>query len=310
MSDVLPGERVWTRVVVEVHEGAVDEVSIFLTELTGTGIEVVTTEEEGLSPCGHLYAYLGGTAGTLAQKKQLDAFLEASRKRSRLATPRLLRSEPVPEEDWQQNWKSHFKIAKLTPRLVVRPPWIDAVTVKGERVIEIDPGMAFGTGLHASTRLVLKFIDELYPEAGEDRAPGPETVLDIGTGTGILAMACALFGARRVVAIDNDAQAVEAASGNVDRNGLAGRVEVSGQALERVSGTFDLVVANILHDTLVDISAAVAGRLAPSGTLLCGGILAGGQEESLDRLYESLGLRHRGSKHEGEWAALRFTGKG
>lgn len=310
MSDGCRGDRVWTKVVVEVHEEAVDEVSAFLTELTGSGIEVVTADEEGTPSREHLHAYLGGSAALFSQKKQLDDFLEESRRRSRLATPRLLRSEPVPEEDWQQNWKSHFKVAKLTPRLVVRPPWAEAVPVKGERMIEIDPGMAFGTGLHASTRLVLKFIDELYPEAGEDRAPGPETVLDVGTGTGILAMACALFGARRVVAIDNDGQAVAAASGNVGRNGLAGRVEVSEQALERVSGSFDLIVANILHDTLVDISSAIAGKISPSGTFLCGGILAGGQEESLRCCYESLGLRHRASKYEGEWAALRFAGKG
>ena len=309
MSDGFRGDRVWTKVVVEVHEEAVDEVSAFLTDLTGSGIEVVTTDGEGPLHCEHLHAYFGGTAAFLSQKKQLDDYLGESRRRSRLATPRLLRSEPVPEEDWQQNWKSHFKVARLTSRLIVRPPWTAVVPAEGEQVIEIDPGMAFGTGLHASTRLVLEFIDELYGDGGKERAPRPRRVLDVGTGTGILAMACALLGAHRVVAIDNDGQAVAAAAGNVDRNGLAGRVEVSGQALEGVSGSFDLIVANILHDTLVEISSAIAGRISPSGTLLCGGILAGDQEESLRSLYESLGRPHRESKHEGEWAALRFTGK-
>jgi ribosomal protein L11 methyltransferase len=308
MNNSHRGDRVWTRVVVEVHEGAVDEVSAFLTDLTGSGIEVVTPAGEGFSPREHLHAYLDG-ASRLTQKK-LDDFLEEGRKKSGLETPRLLRAEPVPEEDWHQNWKSHFQVTKLTPRLAVRPPRKLPLPGEGELVIEIDPGMAFGTGLHASTRLVLEFIDEIYLAAGGDQAPGPGSVLDVGTGTGILAMACALFGARRVVAIDNDRQAVAAASGNIGRNGLAGRVEVSEQALDRVSGSFDLIVANILHNTLVDISSAVAARLSPLGTLLCGGILAGDQEESLGRAYGSLGLRHRESKYEEEWTALRFTGKG
>jgi ribosomal protein L11 methyltransferase len=309
MSDGCSGDRVWTKVVIEAHEEAIDEVAAFLTDLTGTGIEVVTSNGEGPSPREHLHAYLGGAASSLSGRRRLDVFLKECRRRSRLATPRLLRSETVPEEDWRQNWKSHFKVTKLTPRLVVRPPWTDAVPAKGERVIEIDPGMAFGTGLHASTRLVLEFIDELYREVGDDCGPVPEEVLDVGTGTGILAMACALFGARRVVAIDNDRQAVAAAAGNVGRNGLEGTVEASEVDLKNVSGSFDLIVANILHDTLAGISSVLAGKLSRSGTFLCGGILAGDQEENLLRLYERLGLRHRESKHEGEWAALRFTGK-
>jgi ribosomal protein L11 methyltransferase len=168
-------------------------------------------------------------------------------------------------------------------------------------VIEIDPARAFGTGLHESTRLVLDFIEELYPPG----AAGPQRVLDVGTGTGILAMACALLGAGHVLAIDNDPLAVAAARENVASNGLEGRVAVSGEDLAAVEGAWDLVTANIVHDALVALAADLAGRLAVGGSLVCAGILAGGQEKSLATAFAGYGLAVTATKRDGEWAALQ-----
>jgi ribosomal protein L11 methyltransferase len=140
----------------------------------------------------------------------------------------------------------------------------------------------------------------------------PETVLDVGTGTGILAMACAQLGARDVTAIDYDPAAVSAAEANIRRNGLEKTVKASSLDLAAVPGSFDLITANMFHNILVELSTRLVRRLRVPGTLLCSGILEGGQEENLRQVFEGLGLHFTDSRHEGEWAALRFdrTGDG
>jgi ribosomal protein L11 methyltransferase len=234
-----PEARLWTKVVIETGRGSCEEVALFLAELTGGGVECVSVSDRGHSPREQVVGYLGSDALNPSHKSRLAAFLEELGARDPLAAPVLVRSEPVPEEDWRHIWRTHFRVSRLTPRLVVRPPWEEYVPKGEERVLEIDPGMAFGTGLHASTRLTLSFIDDLFKEPEETgTAPTfPETVLDIGVGTGILSMACARLGARDVTAIDNDLAAVSAAEGNIRRNGLERIVKVSGVDLAAVPGS-------------------------------------------------------------------------
>jgi ribosomal protein L11 methyltransferase len=307
-----PEARLWTKVVIETGRGSCEEVALFLAELTGGGVECVSVSDRGRSPREQVVGYLGSDALNPSHKSRPAAFLEELGARDPLAAPVLVRSEPMPEEDWRHIWRTHFRVSRLTPRLVVRPPWEEYVPKGEERVLEIDPGMAFGTGLHASTRLTLSFIDDLCKEPEETgRVPiFPETVLDIGVGTGILSMACARLGARNVTAIDNDPAAVRAAEGNIRRNGLERIVKVSGVDLAAVPGSFDLITANMFHNVLVELAARIVRRLRVPGTLLCSGILEGGQEESLRQVFEGRGLHFTESRHEGEWAALRFDRTG
>jgi len=295
--------RSWERIEVETDAGDGEETAAFLAELTGAGVESIHLEGEGAPGRERIVAYFPGGGGHLTEKALIGTFLDGLRTRRPSSPPRLVRSGQLPEEDWQRTWKKHFRPVRVTAGLTVTPPWEECTPGSGEEVLTIDPGMAFGTGLHATTRLVLELLGGIRAAA----LPFPATALDVGTGTGILAMACALFGASKVVAVDNDPPAVSAAVGNVLRNGLEEIVEVSGRDLGEIGGVFGLITANIVHDTLVEIAPALEERLAAPGTLICSGILSGPQEESLRGKYEKLGLRCVDSKAEGEWSALKFA---
>jgi len=166
----------------------------------------------------------------------------------------------------------------------------------------MDPGLAFGTGHHASTQLALLLLEQLV----HDNRNTLEKILDLGTGSGILAMGCALFGARNVLAIDNDPDAVDAAKGNIIRNRLGETVTVSGQDVASIEPGVDLLVANITHDTLAGMAALLAGLLSPKGHLVLSGILTGEQENSIRKIYTSQGFNFIKNLTKDEWAALQF----
>jgi ribosomal protein L11 methyltransferase len=292
-------------VVIESGLAQSEEIAVFLSDLTGGGVEHVPGAGTGEEAREQVIGYLGDPSLYPSQARKLEAFLAQLGKRGLGEAPQIIGSEPVPEEDWQRTWRVHFQTAHVTPRLVVKPPWEEYVPVGDEHVIEIDPGMAFGTGLHASTRLTLSFIDDLYPETGTDTI-FPERVLDVGVGTGILSMACVLLGAKEVFAIDIDPQAVTAARENIVRNELEETIVVTGQELATVEGSFSLITANILFNTLVVLAADLAKRLDPGGALLCAGILAGEQQKKLRKVFEGYGLTCVEERTEGDWAALRL----
>ncbi|MFC1837671.1 50S ribosomal protein L11 methyltransferase, partial [Thermodesulfobacteriota bacterium] len=162
--------------------------------------------------------------------------------------------------------------------------------------------LAFGTGHHASTQLALILLEELF----YDNKSKLSNVLDVGTGSGILAMGCGLFGAHRVLAIDNDPDAVETANNNIIRNGLAHSITVSSQDIASVTPGHNLIVANITHDTLAAMAETLTGLLAPEGCLVLSGILAGGQEKSICDIYTGHGLHFIKILTKDEWAALLF----
>jgi ribosomal protein L11 methyltransferase len=312
-----PEANRWTKVVIDSRPAEGEEIAVFLAELTGGGVEHGPRSGIGEEAREQVIGYLGDPCLYPSQAKELEAFLRRLGEDDPDGAPKIIGREPVPEEDWQRTWRVHFQTGHVTPRLVVKPPWEEYVPLRDEHVIEIDPGMAFGTGLHASTRLTLSFIDDLYPKTGTDTiSPGkegagtfppfPEKVLDVGTGTGILSMACVLLGAKEVFAIDIDPRAVAAAKENILRNELAESIIVKTQELAAVDGSFGLITANILFNTLVVLAPELAVRLDPGGTLLCAGILAGEQQEQLREVFEGQGLTWVEERTEGDWAALRL----
>jgi ribosomal protein L11 methyltransferase len=202
----------------------------------------------------------------------------------------------VPDEDWSEGWKRDFRALDVG-RVRVRPSWIDAPPPPGAVEVVLDPGMAFGTGSHPTTSLCLAALSALLTAR-----PGA-SVLDVGTGSGLLAIAARKLGAGRVAANDVDPVAVEVARENALRNGAA--LEVTGTPVDRLAGTFDVVVANILANVLVELAPAIAARLAPGGTVLLAGILRP-QEAEVRRAYLALGLvpAPGGDRREGEWSLL------
>lgn len=206
----------------------------------------------------------------------------------------------IGEEDWGTGWKVHFKPFAIAPGLVIAPTWEEYLPAPGEKVIVMDPGMAFGTGHHATTCLSLAFLQKVLSGKKDLR------VLDVGTGTGILGMAAALFGAEKVLGLDNDLEAVAAASDNVRLNGLEQRMEVSGLELAAVAESYDIVVANIVHDVLIAMAEDLTRLTAAGGTLILSGILAGEQVENIVDVFSSRGFTPVERAERQEWAALRL----
>ena len=177
-----------------------------------------------------------------------------------------LRVRPVAGADWAEAWKAHY-VPQRVGRLVLVPSWSTETLGPDEVSITLDPGMAFGTGLHPTTRGCLRLLQEL--------SPTPDRVLDVGCGSGILGLAALRLGAGLVVALDTDPLAVEATRANAERNGLADRLQAAVSTLpEQPAATYPLVLANLVAAVLVELAPRLAAHLAPGGALLASGILS------------------------------------
>ncbi|MDD3553320.1 MAG: 50S ribosomal protein L11 methyltransferase [Deltaproteobacteria bacterium] len=189
-------------------------------------------------------------------------------------------------KDWMEEWKKGFQPLRIGERLVVKPSWIPMNPAPGDLIIEIDPGQAFGTGTHATTQLVLKAMEELCNEMPMTK----KCLLDVGTGTGILAIGAARLGFLPVLCIDNDPLAVEAAKENVQKNSVEEAVKVSNQDLSAIDGHFDVILANLDKNTLLSLAEPLVQRLALKGILILSGILTNQQAE-VQACFSSKGLQ-------------------
>jgi ribosomal protein L11 methyltransferase len=260
-------------------------------------IEAAGDEQEAF---GALLTEVGGCQGWMGTETHISGFLPVDERLE--ATLLTLREEAgreltvrfVAEEDWADSWKQYFKPQKIGTSFVVRPSWESYEAQPDEKVILIDPGMAFGTGLHATTRLCLRALESLI-------RPG-DSVADVGTGSGILAIGAILLGAGTTVATDNDPLAVKIARENAQRNDMEDRVAVA-VADSPPPGPFSVVVANILPDVILGMADGLAAAVAPGGYLVVSGII--------DRRAEDVrvGLTARGltvleTTSEAEWVAI------
>jgi ribosomal protein L11 methyltransferase len=224
---------------------------------------------------------------------------------SRPLAPYLARR--VQEEDWASSWKEHFQVERIGRRLVIRPRWRSYEAQPDDIVIDLDPGMAFGTGQHPTTRMCLVALEERLRDGGR--------LLDLGTGSGILAIAGAALGAGEVLALDTDPLAVTVATGNVAANGVAGRVTVREGSLgddwpldAPWQGAFDRLVANISSATIIALAASLVRALADGGLGIAGGI---GNErcDECRRALEAAGGRAVEVMAEGDWRTLIFEAR-
>ena len=206
----------------------------------------------------------------------------------------------VDEEDWANAWKDHFLVHRVGERLIIRPTWREFEPGPDDLVVVLDPGMAFGTGLHPSTRLCLLALEKLV-------RPG-DRVLDVGTGSGILAIAAARLGASLVRAVDLDGVAIEAAHANVAANDLREVVQVRhGDAADLPEhGCFDIVVANIIARVIIESTPSLARQLRPGAHLIASGILQQRQSEVATAL-NAHGLTVVDTLTESDWCTLIAT---
>ncbi len=224
-----------------------------------------------------------------------EAALEAIAAFGSELSPRL---EEVIGDAWRDAWKEHFAPFRLSPRIVIKPPWrdVDAALLAGDaRVLELEPGRAFGTGLHATTSLVANVLDARASEyAGE-------TLLDVGCGSGILALVALALGASRARCVDVDPDAVRITVENAVRAGLAERVDADDTDVSALADTYPLVLANIQAEVLVPRAGDIMARVAPGGLLVLSGILDT-QKDRVRDAYASFALED--APAQGEWIAL------
>jgi ribosomal protein L11 methyltransferase len=204
----------------------------------------------------------------------------------------------VSEDSWINNWKPYFQITPVGRHFVIKPAWKDYTARPGEVVLDIDPGAAFGSGTHHTTALCLAALEKLI-------RPGMQ-VVDVGTGSGILAIGAVKLGAGSVQAVDIDSTAVRQAQANLTRNGISKQVTVrEGDLLTGTDGQFDLIVANILADIVISMLPDVPGKLKTGGRFLTSGIIVERQEDVVTAARQA-GLHLLNVTTSGGWVALVF----
>ncbi len=217
-----------------------------------------------------------------------------------------LETRIVREADWANAWRAHFPVLRIGRRIVIRPTWRRHRRRAGDVVLALDPGMAFGTGLHPTTRLCLAALESLDDRgviAAGGADGGPARVLDVGSGSGILSIAAARLGARAVLALDVDPIAVEATTANARRNRLARTIRAREGSVPSGDGPFDLVLANLIASLLVTLAGDLVEDLRPGATLLASGIFET-READVVAAFEARGLALERRWAEGEWVAV------
>jgi ribosomal protein L11 methyltransferase len=210
-----------------------------------------------------------------------------------------LTTRMVHEADWAEAWKAHFPVLRIGRRIVVKPTWRRHRREPDDVVVALDPGMAFGTGLHPTTRLCLAALEQV---ADRELIAGAR-VLDVGCGSGILAIAAARLGAASVIGVDTDPIAVEATGANAARNRLARRIAAREGSLPTGEPPFDVVLANLIAGVLVALARELAAEVRPGGTLVASGIYVDRETEVRDA-FTAVGLQVGDRSAEGDWVAL------
>ena len=319
----------WLELAVQVDNEAVESVAEILAQYGYNGGVVV---EPAWTPGGEgpEFSYDPARPAVLRTYLPLDEQAEDTRQRIEQALWHLGQMRPVgalqvrtlEEEDWANAWKQHYHVMRIGERTVIVPSWLEHEARPDDVILNLDPGMAFGTGLHPTTQLCLRLL-ERYVQPGQ-------RVLDLGTGSGILAIAAAKLGANPVVALDNDPIAVRVAAENVARNGVAATVRTAEGSLgagntmghwltgdfgaaaphERPLAAlvpqFDLIAANLIARVLVILAADMAAALEPGGVIVSSGIIDTREAEVVEA-FAAVGLRQLERHIEGEWIALVHT---
>jgi ribosomal protein L11 methyltransferase len=295
---------IWMEIKISVPASEADAIANFLIEQGANG---VVEESQASSPdpssVGNnvmLKAYIKKDASVQTHLNEIKKYLTSLSSLTGNNSYELLTDE-IEDEDWNALWKSFFQPIKVTKRIVVKPSWKTYWKQEQEIVIELDPGMAFGTGTHASTRLCLQAVEELADKLSDKSHC---SLLDVGTGSGILAIAAVLLGIPKVVGIDIDYQAVECAKKNAETNNVSDKLIFTNVPLYKTNGAFSMIVANILPQTLIDLKADLLSHLAPSGYLILSGILKEKAREVIDEFIKDISFV--GETQEDEWSCLIF----
>jgi ribosomal protein L11 methyltransferase len=293
----------WLEISLEVPAPAAEVLADAIGALTG-GVEVRDAET--------IIRTASGRSVIVAQcspelETEVLSEVEATCARLRAAgvspDPLTMHRREAHEDEWRDVWKQHFRSLRVGRHFLIRPSWDEEAARPGDRVIDIDPGRAFGTGGHASTRLVIAMAEEISEKT---LVPKVRRFLDLGCGSGILSMAAALLWPEaRGIALDIDTEAVATTQENFERNRTATVEARVGTLADAGPEPFDVVLANIEAVVLIPMAPAFPARLAPGGKLILSGLLAT-DVPAVEAAYAAAGFVFEARRDEGEWAALRL----
>jgi ribosomal protein L11 methyltransferase len=295
----------WLELSVDVDSEAVEPVAELMSRYAyGQGVAVY--EQYKQDPDGDnlepdptrpvaVVAYLPQNAETDQQVRRIEEGLWHLRHLGEIGE---LKRTERPEEDWANAWKEHFQVLRIGEHFVIRPTWREYEAQDGDLVIDLDPGMAFGTGHHPTTELCLRWLEEV--DVADKR------VLDVGAGSGILSIAAMLLKAKSVHAAEVDEVAARALRENLEMNGVLESVEVSvGDfgATETAGEQYELVVANIISSVLVRLAEPICAAVAPSGQLLLSGVIEQ-HIENVRAAFGAEGMTILEERQQGDWIAM------
>jgi ribosomal protein L11 methyltransferase len=294
----------WIEIAIELEEYLQDPVANFLIEL---GAEGVITDEDIINPLTGtikpgkknyklLKSYLKKDSGSQEKIESLHHYIKSLVEIHSLPSPPELKLSISNEEDWNKKWQKFFSTTRIGKHIVIKPTWELFLPEEDDLLIEMDPGMAFGTGTHATTRMCLEVLETIMEETTQPI----QSMLDVGIGSGILSIAGAKLGIPRIVGIDIDPTALRYAQKNIDNNQASQQIELREVSLKKLEGTFDLVVANILSDILIKLRKDLYEHLADDGFLILSGILAENASK-LERKFTSLKLMACASYSDTDW---------
>lgn len=302
----------WQELTIHVHRDAEEAVSNLMIETGSQGVAISDSadyigQEDRF---GELYpdveqsemvaitAYYPDTMDIEAVKADLASRLSELTAFGLETGDISLESQELVEEDWADNWKKYYEPARITHDLTIVPSWTDYEAGPGEKIIKLDPGMAFGTGTHPTTKMSLFALEQVLR--------GGETVIDVGTGSGVLSIASSLLGAKDIYAYDLDDVAVRVAQENIDMNPNMDNIHVAaGDLLKGVDIQADVIVANILADILVNLTADAYRLVKDEGYLIMSGIISE-KWDMVRQSAESAGFFLETHMVQGEWNACVF----
>lgn len=283
----------WTCVEVFCDGEASEDLAVFVAEAFNVGVEITDVG---------IRFYLGEEWSKAMWEPILRGVLDRGPAMCEDCAPLNYTSRALPDVNWASEWKNHFKPLRVGRHFVICPTWEAYDPQPPDRVLHIDPGMAFGTGHHETTRLCLEWLEEF---SGTDRLNERGAVLDVGTGSGILAVGAALMGHPVVYGLDNDPEAIEVARESVRINGVGGQVTLVSGTTADVSEAFDIVMANIQSGPLIQMATELARCTRDHGRLVLSGILLE-QMDDVKRAYADCGMTFSESRVAGEWGLLVF----
>jgi ribosomal protein L11 methyltransferase len=300
MQDDSPAGERWVSLSVWSPQVVQEPLSNFLVEQTSRGVEFKGN---------WIKAYCRQGQEARHCLKQLHRYYkELQQLYPELPTLKVL-LEDLRDEDWAESWKTFFKPIRIGSSIVVKPSWESYEPSADQVVIEIDPERAFGTGNHPSTALCIEILEHIISSVSVGEGDSGASVLDVGTGSGILGIVAARQGAQRVVGLEIDPEALEAAQRNVDRNGVGEAMSVSLTPLDQVEQNFDVVVANLTASLLTHMADDLAGHVSAKGSLLLSGMMAE-QVDEVAKCFQARYFTVVKSWSREEWHAILLRSKG